>query len=123
MIAVIRKMRELRIIFYTRDLCQDNSTCNALLNVSFFWEGLLFAKSNVRLIQTLDYFSGFVVTGPNHITSETTKLHNRRIDLCKKCITIKPDLRKVKPLRFQCLGCRKLVSDSSRQYVQANSVR
>ena len=36
--------------------------------------------------QTLDYFSGFVVTGPNHITSETTKPHNRSIDLCKKII-------------------------------------
>ena len=46
-----------------------------------------------------------------------------RAQYVKSVFTIEPDLRKVKPLRFQCLGCRKLVSDSSRQYVQANSVR
>ena len=124
MIAVIWKMRVLRIIFYIRDLFQDNSTCNAVSHVSFFFflrVGGGFAKINIRLIQTLNCFSDFVVTGPNH-ASETTKPRNRRIALCKKCITIEPDLRKVKPLRFQCLGCRKSVSDNSRQYVQANSV-
>ena len=108
MIAVIRKMRVSRIIFYTRDLCQDNSTCNALLNVSFFWEGLLFAKSNVRLIQTLDYFSGFVVTGPNHITSETTKPHNRRIDLCKKVYYDRARSSKSETIAFSVFGLQKI---------------
>ena len=119
MIAVIWKMRVLSIIFDIWDLFQDNSTCNAVSHVFFLGGG--FAKINIRLIQTLNCFSDFVVTGPNH-ASETTKPRNRRIALCKKCITIEPDLRKVKPLRFQCLGCRKSVSDNSRQYVQANSV-